>query len=253
MAIPGPLFYHIDIVLFFLKEELPAGSSFFMGTPDHINEVNCCMFYLVKTPWWLKKIYAGCTWEMNKAEKIIYLTFDDGPHPVITHFVLDELKKYGARASFFCIGKNVISYPEVYARIIDEGHSVGNHTHNHLNGWHTNDADYLDDISLAKKYIDSNLFRPPYGKIRFFQLKQLAMPRFKLMTVMWSVLSGDFDPSVTKEKCLQHVLLHARNGSIVVFHDSEKAFEKMQFALPKLLQYFSEKGFRFERIKMESS
>ncbi len=207
------------------------------------------MFYLVKSSWLIRKMYSKCTWCFSRKEKAVYLTFDDGPHPQITPLVLDELKKYGAKASFFCIGKNVLAYPEVYKRIIEEGHSVGNHSHNHLNGWKTKDAVYLDDIAIAKKYIDSDLFRPPYGKIRLFQLRQLQLPRFKLNTIMWSVLSGDFDTKISKEKCLRNVLQHAGKGSIIVFHDSEKALERMEYALAGTLRYFEEKGFEFRRIQ----
>jgi peptidoglycan/xylan/chitin deacetylase (PgdA/CDA1 family) len=206
------------------------------------------MFYLVRSSWWIRKLYNQCTWKINVKEKNIYLSFDDGPHPTITPFVLDELKKYDAKASFFCIGKNVVANPEVYRRIIDEGHTVGNHSQHHLNGWKTNNEVYLNDIAFAKKYIESNLYRPPYGKIKFSQLKQLASPKFNLKTIMWSVLSGDFDESITKEKCFQNVIQHAKAGSIIVFHDSNKAFERMRYALPGTLRYFTEKGYKFERI-----
>ena len=206
------------------------------------------MFYFVKTPGWIKKLYSRSTWFIPVNEKIIYLSFDDGPHPVITPFVLDELKKYNAKACFFCIGKNVLAYPEVYKRIIEEGHSVGNHSFNHLNGWKTNDALYLDDIAAAKKYIASNLYRPPYGRITRFQLKQLAMPRFNLKTVMWTVLSGDFDKDISPEKCLQNVIRKSEPGSIIVFHDSEKANSRMRYALSGTLEYFSKKSYRFEKI-----
>jgi peptidoglycan/xylan/chitin deacetylase (PgdA/CDA1 family) len=162
--------------------------------------------------------------------------------------VLDELKKFNAKASFFCIGKNVVSYPEVYQRIIDEGHAIGNHSQHHLNGWKTSNEEYLHDIALAKKNIDSNLYRPPYGKIKYAQLKQLALPAFNLKTIMWSVLSGDFDVSITKEKCFQNVIDNARGGSIVVFHDSDKAFERMHYALTETLMYFTKRGYKFERI-----
>ena len=120
------------------------------------------MRYFVKTPWWLKKIYPHRLWQVATKEKIIYLSFDDGPHPVVTPFVLDELKKYNAKATFFCIGKNVVDYPVLYNKIIDEGHQVGNHTQHHLNGWKTNNETYLSDVALAAKNIQSNLFRPPY-------------------------------------------------------------------------------------------
>jgi peptidoglycan/xylan/chitin deacetylase (PgdA/CDA1 family) len=209
------------------------------------------MFYLIRSSWWLRKLYRRCIWSINVKEKTIFLSFDDGPHPTITTFVLDELKKYNAKASFFCIGKNVVAYPEIYKRIIEEGHTVGNHSHNHLNGWKTKDDIYLNDIASAKKYIDSNLFRPPYGKIKSFHLNQLALPGFNLKTIMWSVLSGDFDKTITKEKCLQNVIENTKKGSIVVFHDSEKAFDRMRFALPETLKYFAANGYKFEKITSE--
>jgi peptidoglycan/xylan/chitin deacetylase (PgdA/CDA1 family) len=210
------------------------------------------MFYFVKTPNFFKKIYADRVWDIATDEKIIYLTFDDGPHPEVTIKILDELKKYDAKATFFCIGKNVVAYPEVYKRVIDEGHAIGNHTHNHLNGWKTKDAEYLDNIALAKKYIDSNLFRPPYGKISRFQQSQLKQNRFQLKTIMWSLLSGDFDLSLSPEKCLEHVLFNTKPGTIVVFHDSEKAEKLVSYVLPKMLKYFLDKGFRFEKIVIKN-
>ena len=208
------------------------------------------MLYLVKTPWWLKKIYPGCVWQMPPANKTIYLSFDDGPHPEITPFVLAELKKYHAEATFFCIGKNVINHPAAYQQILAEGHSVGNHSHNHLNGWKTADEIYLGDVNLAKEYIHSNLFRPPYGRATKVQLKMLAMPPYELTPIMWTVLSGDFDAKLTKEKCLDNVLQSTKDGSIVLFHDSEKAFDKMKYALPKLLEHFSAKGYSFKKINV---
>lgn len=183
-------------------------------------------------------------------EKVIYLTFDDGPHPLVTPFVLEELKKYDARATFFCIGKNVLANPKIYKRILDEGHGVGNHSFSHLNGWKTRDATYLEDIGEARKYIDSNLFRPPYGKISRFQLRILSGRGFGFRTIMWTVLSGDFDNSLTPSQCLSNVIANTGKGSIIVFHDSEKAAIRMQYALPEVLKYFSERGYRFEKIKI---
>lgn len=209
------------------------------------------LFYFVKTPGWIRWLYKSCIWQIPTSDKTIYLTFDDGPHPSITAFVLDELKKYNAKATFFCIGKNVELYPDMYRRIIDEGHAIGNHTYHHLNGWKTADEEYLNDIENAKKIIDSNIFRPPYGRITRFQLSQLSKPRFQLKPIMWSVLSGDFDVKLSKESCRDHVLINAENGSIVVFHDSEKANERMRFALPEVLQYFSKKGFQFKKISLD--
>ena len=207
------------------------------------------MFYLVRTPWWLRKFYKNALWQMPVKEKIIYISFDDGPHPVITPFVLDELKKYNARATFFCIGKNLLENPEVYKRILEEGHAVGNHSFSHMNGWKTKNADWLADIAKAKKYIDSNLFRPPYGRITRFQLKALAGQGYRLKTVMWSVLSGDFDTGISPEACCKNVMRNAKSGSVIVFHDSEKANIRMSYALPVVLKYFTEKGYRFEKIE----
>jgi peptidoglycan/xylan/chitin deacetylase (PgdA/CDA1 family) len=205
------------------------------------------MLYFAKTPWWLKKLYSGCIWQMPlKTTKGIYLTFDDGPHPEATPFVLDELKKYNAKATFFCIGKNVVEHPGIYKRIISEGHRIGNHTFNHLNGWKVDDRLYLQNILEAKKYIDSDLFRPPYGKISKFQLQLLRAPGFKI--IMWSVLSGDFDIKLSSEKCLKNVLNNSVNGSIIVFHDSEKAFNHLRYVLPKVLKSLSDEGFVFEKI-----
>ena len=208
------------------------------------------MFYLVKTPDWLKNLYPQCVWSIPSDEKIIYLSFDDGPHPSITPFVLDELKKYNAEASFFCIGKNVLAYPEVYKRIINEGHATGNHSFNHLNGWKTSDSKYLDDIAAAKKCINSNLYRPPYGRIKRSQLRQLSTNRFNLKTVMWTVLSGDFNEKLSPEDCLQNVLSKTKPGSIIVFHDSEKANIRMRYALTASLEYFKGEGYRFKKISL---
>lgn len=208
------------------------------------------MFYLVKIPWLLKKIYPECIWDIKTFEKNIYLTFDDGPHPAATPFVLEELKKYNAKATFFCIGKNVDMHFDIYKKIIGERHSVGNHTYNHLNGWNVNDEIYLDNIYKAKQVIDSNLFRPPYGKITKFQLKQLQGAKYNLKTVMWSVLSGDFDEQVKGEECYLTVVKNAKEGSIVLFHDSEKALPRLQHALPLVLKYFTEKGFEFKSLAL---
>jgi peptidoglycan/xylan/chitin deacetylase (PgdA/CDA1 family) len=209
------------------------------------------MFYFVKTPWLLKKIYSDCIWNIPTNKKKIYLTFDDGPHPAATPFVLDELKKYNAKATFFCIGKNVVEHPDVYKQILAEGHRVGNHTHDHFNGWKVSDKEYFENISEAKKYIDSDLFRPPYGRITKFQLRTLTRSAgFKI--IMWDVLSADFDKEISPEKCTANVIKNARSGSIIIFHDSEKAFERMRTALPATLKYFFEKGFSFETVDQAS-
>jgi peptidoglycan/xylan/chitin deacetylase (PgdA/CDA1 family) len=204
------------------------------------------MFYFVKTPWWLKKIYHSYTWQVDTQEKELFLTFDDGPHPTITPFVLEQLKQFNASATFFCIGKNVSAYPEVYQQILKEGHSIGNHTYNHLNGWKTDDKTYLENVEEASSIISSSLFRPPYGRIRSSQAKQIMQAGSKL--IMWDVLSGDFDESLSKEKCLNNVVANSKPGSIIVFHDSEKAFPRLEYALPRTLDFFSNKGYRFSKL-----
>jgi peptidoglycan-N-acetylglucosamine deacetylase len=208
------------------------------------------MLYLVKTPWWMKKwLYPDYLWSMPRNQRKIYLSFDDGPHPLATGFVLDVLKQYNAKATFFCIGKNVAAHPEVYSRILSEGHATGNHTQDHLNGWKTKDKQYFDNITQASMYIDTSLFRPPYGRITRFQGKQVA-EKMGLTVVMWSVISGDFDIAITPEKCWKNVQRSAGNGSIIVFHDSEKAMERMVYALTETLAYFSKKGFVFEKLSL---
>jgi peptidoglycan/xylan/chitin deacetylase (PgdA/CDA1 family) len=213
------------------------------------------MLYFVKTPWWLKRLYPRCVWDIPASEKIAYLTFDDGPNATATPYVLDVLKKYNAKATFFCIGKNVVEQHEIYRRILDEGHRVGNHTFDHFNGWKVRDEQYLQNILQAGKYIDSNLFRPPYGKITRFQVKLLmgiknspATANFRI--VMWDVLSGDFDINLSYEKCASNVIKNVRPGSVIVFHDSDKAFPRMKEALPRVLEHLHAKGYRCEVINM---
>jgi peptidoglycan/xylan/chitin deacetylase (PgdA/CDA1 family) len=209
------------------------------------------MLYLKKTPWIFKKLFPERVWKIKTNEKILYLTFDDGPHPEATLFVRDELKKFNAKATFFCIGKNVKEYFPIYESIINEGHKTGNHTFHHLNGWKTDDKKYIDDIAEAAKVIDSNLFRPPYGRITKFQVKAISGEKLHLKTIMWDVLSGDFDPEVSGENCYLNVINNAKPGSIVVFHDSAKAFPTLQYALPRILEYYAKNEFIFKVLPSE--
>ena len=208
-------------------------------------------YYLVKTPLWVKRIYSKYTWSIDINENVLYLTFDDGPHPEITPFVLNQLKQYNALATFFCIGKNVVAHPDTYQQIINEGHSVGNHTYSHLNGWKTDNDIYLKDILQASKIINSSLFRPCYGRITSFQAKHLkpVMHGKDPKIIMWDVLSGDFDTDCTPQQCLSNVVFASVPGSIIVFHDSEKAFARLEYTLPRVLKYFSEKGYRFSSLE----
>lgn len=214
------------------------------------------MLYFAKTPHIIKRLFPNLTWDIATNKKVIYLTFDDGPTSEITHWVLSELKKYNAKATFFCIGKNIIANPDVFRAIIESGNAIGNHTHNHLNGWQKSTKTYLENIDKAQQTIDieignkkseaKNLFRPPYGKIKNGVAKKLLKRDCKI--IMWDVLSGDFDRSITKEQCLNNVINNTSEGSIVVFHDSIKASEKLRFVLPKILEHFNKKGYDFEVI-----
>ena len=205
--------------------------------------------YFIKTPFWLRLIYRSCIWRKPNQDRVLYLSFDDGPHPEATPFVLEQLSNFDAKASFFCIGKNVKLYTEIYAAILAADHVVGNHTQNHINGWKNTTENYIADIQEAIKVINSNLFRPPYGRISFSQIKALRLdPALPQQIVMWDVLSGDFDTTITGEQCANNVIQHAGPGSIVVFHDSAKAMDRLRIALPKVLTHFSKLGYQFKAL-----
>jgi len=203
--------------------------------------------YLIKSPLLLKWYYPSLTWHKSRDQKVIYLTFDDGPIPDVTDFALKTLKSFNAKATFFCIGDNIHKHPDIFEKIKNDGHRIGNHTFNHLKGWKTPDEIYTKNFQKCQEITNTNLFRPPYGKISLFQARHLraAMKGRKPKVIMWDVLSADFDKRITKEQSLQFVILRSLPGSIVVFHDSEKASEKLYYALPKVLHHFSKKGFRF--------
>jgi len=188
------------------------------------------------------------TWHKSRKEKYVYLTFDDGPIPVVTPFVLNTLNSFNAKATFFCIGDNVKRFPEIYADVLANGHRVGNHTFNHLMGWNSSDEKYLSDVKKCDELVQSNLFRPPYGRMKKSQISSIRSHLPHLHIIMWDVLSGDFDPRITAEKCLQNVLKHTRNGSIIVFHDSLKASDTLQEVLPLVLAKLTSKGFSFKPL-----
>lgn len=204
--------------------------------------------YLAYSPFWLRWLYPTLTWHKSRKEKYVYLTFDDGPIPVVTPYVLNTLKKYDCKATFFCIGDNIDKNPSILSDVIAEGHTVGNHTYNHLRGWKTSDGDYLDSVRKASVLTGTRLFRPPYGRIKKSQITDIRKHFPETEIVMWDVLSGDFDESITKEQCVENVLKHCKNGSIIVFHDSLKAFERLEYALPIVLENLSEKGFQFKTL-----
>ncbi len=219
--------------------------------------------YFNNAGWLLSIIYPSLIWKKKVKEKIIYLTFDDGPIPGVTEYVLEELKTFKAKVTFFCVGDNILKHPEVYKKILIEGHQIGNHTFNHLKGWNTEDSQYLENIAKCQEIMNrtkdelhltsslkftsgsSKLFRPPYGLIKRSQIKEV---KNEYQIIMWDVLTGDFENKLTPPKCLQKAVKYTSNGSIVIFHDSIKAEKNLRYALPKFLEYFSTLGYRFEAL-----
>jgi len=190
-------------------------------------------------------MYSSLIWDYSTKEKTVYLTFDDGPVPESTPWVLDLLKNYNLKATFFCIGENVVKHPTIFERILKEGHRVGNHTHTHVSGWKTDDKIYLEEIEKAAEYIESDLFRPPYGQISRSQARQV-LPNYKV--IMYDVVSGDFDLKRTAEDCYQNVTKNVESGSIIVFHDSKKAKERLHGCLERVLDFLMEKGYTMQLI-----
>ncbi|TCC95403.1 polysaccharide deacetylase family protein [Pedobacter hiemivivus] len=201
--------------------------------------------YLVKSPLLLKWYYPSLTWNKPRSEKIIYLTFDDGPIPDVTTFVLKTLKSFDAKATFFCIGDNIVKHPDVFELIKKEGHHIGNHTFNHLKGWKTEDKTYIKNFKACQQFTQTHLFRPPYGRIKKSQVSEIQSAFPETEIIMWDVLSGDFDINLSPQKCYENVIKNTRNGSIIVFHDSLKAFERLEYVLPLALKFFKEQGYEF--------
>ncbi|MBX7163389.1 MAG: polysaccharide deacetylase family protein [Saprospiraceae bacterium] len=198
--------------------------------------------YLSRTPGILRQLFSDFVWNLDPQSNTMYLTFDDGPIPDVTPWVIDVLDKFDAKASFFCVGENVSKYPDIFHKLQAAGHTIGNHTYNHLSGWATDNASYLKNVRKGALITGSKLFRPPYGRIKPSQMKFI---KSHYQVVMWDVLSGDFDPYLSKEDCYQNVIQNATKGSIIVFHDSLKSKEKLQYVLPRILEFFSQKNFSF--------
>lgn len=201
-----------------------------------------------KTSFLLKTIFPMLIWERHKESSSIFITFDDGPTPGVTDKALDLLKSYGAKGTFFCKGINVQKYPELYQRILDEGHDVGNHTFNHLKGWSTKNRLYFDDIEDANKLIGSTLFRPPYGKITYPQIRHL---RKTYHIIMWDVMSFDYDQSIGPEECAKNVISNVEPGSIITFHDSISAARNMLYALEALLEFSTDRFVTSSKLSEE--
>ncbi|WP_439882252.1 polysaccharide deacetylase family protein [Pontibacter sp. MBLB2868] len=210
------------------------------------------MIHLFKTPWLLKKLLPAYTWHKEVIGQKLYLTFDDGPIPAVTPWVLDQLDKYGARATFFCVGDNLVKYPDIAEQIIKQGHVLANHTFNHLKGWQTDEARYVRNVALCQKEVEKYaadrvrpLFRPPYGRITSKQAKQLQ-DRYEI--IMWDVLTNDYDSSLGQNRCLQKSISSTQSGSIIVFHDSLKARKNMMYVLPRYLEHFTNLGYTFDTL-----
>jgi peptidoglycan/xylan/chitin deacetylase (PgdA/CDA1 family) len=210
------------------------------------------MGFWVKINYFVKRIFPNYVWDIPNHKNKVFLTFDDGPTPEITQWTLQQLKKYGAKATFFCIGNNIEKHPEIFQNIVHEEHAIGNHTFNHLKGWETSTEKYIENVSLCQSQLTihnsqfTNLFRPPYGKIKPSQSRILRRLGYKI--IMWDVLSYDFDQTITPGKCLDNVLKNIESGSIIVFHDSIKAEQNLKYVLPKTLEFLKEKGFVCEKI-----
>lgn len=207
--------------------------------------------YLVHTPVWLQSLYPKRVWRDKSHQDSIYLTFDDGPIPQVTPWVLDQLKQARALATFFVIGDNVRKHPDVFERVLKEGHKVGNHTYHHLKQPAVSAAQYLQDIDqctaqLAQHGLETNLFRPPYGKLSSKLARSIQGQGVKV--VMWDVLSADFDTTLSGKDCLNNVLDHIAPGSIVVFHDSLKAESRLKYCLPKVLEFINKKGWQCKAL-----
>ncbi len=210
------------------------------------------MRFWIKTNRFIKWLFPKYIWEIPNAKKEVYLTFDDGPTPEITAWTLTELQKHKAQATFFCIGNNIEKHPDLFKRIVESGHAIGNHTFNHLKGWKTDLNTYIENTHLCQKQFDSqnlpfvNLFRPPYGKIKNSQANALQQLGYKI--IMWDIISQDYDKTVSEEMCVKNVIQHVKPGSIIVFHDSIKASQNLKYALPKVLKFLNENGFVCSKI-----
>jgi peptidoglycan/xylan/chitin deacetylase (PgdA/CDA1 family) len=201
--------------------------------------------YKYTIPRLLRRITLAITWKVKTPDKAVYLTFDDGPHPIITPWILGELAKFGGKGTFFCVGENVTKFSQTYQSILQAGHATGNHSFNHLNGWKTANTTYFDNIEKCHKVINSRLFRPPYGRLTF---SQYAYLKRKYEIVMWSILTRDYEKNLDTKEAMREIIKHISNGDVIVFHDSEKAEKNIKILLPQVLHYLHENGYEMRTL-----
>ena len=202
---------------------------------------------MVQPGWWMRLFFPGTMWRGDKKEKVVYLTFDDGPIPEVTPWVVALLNEKRIKATFFCVGENVAKHPKVYQMLVDNGHSIGNHTYNHISAWKVSGRFYKENVAKARDVIITSLFRPPHGKIYPWQLPMLKKQFSKI--VMWDVLTKDYDKRLSTEDVLNNLYRHTRNGSVIVFHDSLKAWPRLEKALPVAIDWLKEQGYEFRTIE----
>lgn len=213
--------------------------------------------YFVRTPYIIKKLFPQLIWDLPNAENKIYLTFDDGPHPEITPWILEQLKKYDAKATFFCLGENIKKYPEIIQQILKEGHQIGNHGYAHLNGWETDNDNYLQDYLKCQDLLkqvtnsDNKIFRPAYGKVKKYQILRIKsqISNHKSEIINWSLMAGDFDQNQTSAQCFSN-LKKVKSGDIVVMHDNEKSWKHLEYCLPKFLEFCKEEKYNLYKIEL---
>ncbi len=203
-------------------------------------------------PFWIRAIYPqGLIWGVPTKQREVFLTFDDGPVPEVTPLVLSILKKYNVKATFFCVGENVDKHPEVFDLLLKDGHAIGNHTYHHVKAWKTDINSYLSEVEQCNQLVKSNLFRPPHGQITR-KISKILRKEYRI--IMWSALSGDYDKKLSKDQCLANAVNNTRPGSVIVFHDSMKARERMEYALPLYIEYCMKNGYtfgKFDSLKMQ--
>ena len=199
--------------------------------------------FIEQPPWFYRALFPGVTWRMSAEPKCVYLTFDDGPIPEVTPWVLDTLDRFGVKATFFMVGDNVRKHPDIYQMVVDRGHRIGNHTFNHIQGWRYWTKNYLANVAKAAEYIPSDLFRPPHGHMR---IPQTLLLQRKYRVIMWDVVTRDYSPHMTPEGVLQVVKRYTRNGSVIVFHDSLKSERNMRVAMPQAVEWLLAQGYTFK-------